>query len=177
SWKDFVEAYRPYIYRVVRRMNLNHEDSEDLSQSILIVLWDKIPTFEFNFRTGAFRAWLCKLVRNRVLNYLKTHNRRSAKLQDEAECIATSLNSMPLGDLEKIAKEEWEIYVGNKAWEMIQEEVDEKAREAFKLSMQNVSSEEISEKLGITVGSVYVYKQRVKDKLKEKVRNLKDEYL
>ena len=177
SWVDFVEIYRPYIYRFVRRMNLGHEDSEDLSQSILVVLWEKIPGFEFNFRTGAFRAWLCKLVRNRVLNYLKTQNRRSAKLESDAQDIASSLNSMPLSDLEKIAKEEWEKFVGMKAWEAVEGEFDEKAREAFKLSMQNISADEISSKLGIAVGSVYVYKQRIKDRLKEKVRALKDQYL
>lgn len=177
SWEDFVEIYRPYIYRFVRRMNLNHEDSEDLSQAILLVLWDKIPGFEFNFRTGAFRSWLCKLVKNRVLNYLKTHNRRSAKLESGAEDIAASLNSMPLSNLEKIAKEEWEIYVGNKAWSEIEDEFDEKARKAFKMSMNNTPADKIAEELGIAVGSVYVYKQRIKDRLKEKVRALKDQYL
>ena len=37
SWKEFVEIYRPYIYKVIRRMSLSHEEAEDLCDDITII--------------------------------------------------------------------------------------------------------------------------------------------
>ena len=177
SWSDFVDIYRPYIYGLVRRMGSNHEDSEDLSQSILLVLWEKIPQFEANFRTGAFRLWLSKLVKNRVINHYVKQNNRSDKIADNVQDIARELNSMPDDKLQKMFQDEWENYIGVKAWESLENELDENLKKVFQMSMENKSSEEISEKVGIAVPTVYVYRKRVTDRLRKKIKELQDLYL
>lgn len=177
SWSDFVDIYRPYIYGIVRRMGSNHEDSEDLSQSILLVLWEKIPQFEANFRTGAFRLWLSKLVKNRVINHYVKQNNRSDKIADNVQDIARELNSMPDDKLQKMFQDEWENYIGVKAWESLENELDENLKKVFQMSMENKSSEEISEKVGIAVPTVYVYRKRVTDRLRKKIKELQDLYL
>ena len=45
------------------------------------------------------------------------------------------------------------------------------------MSMENKSSEEISEKVGIAVPTVYVYRKRVTDRLRKKIKELQDLYL
>ena len=177
SWSDFVEIYRPYIFSIIRRMNLNHQDCEDLSQSILVVLWEKIPQFKANFRTGAFRRWLTTLVKNRVVNYLVKHNNRSEKMADNAEDIAKQINSMPDDQLYKMFEEEWEDYVAMKAWEALEDEFSEKFKTVFQMCMKNISAEEIAEKVGIAVPSVYVYRKTVTDSLKKKIKELRKLYL
>ena len=177
SWSDFVDIYRPYIYSIIRRMNLNHQDSEDLSQSILLVLWEKIPQFEANFRTGAFRLWLSKLVKNRVINYLVKHKSRSEKMAENAEDIAMRINSMPDDKLHKMFEDEWENYIGVKAWEALENDLDDNLKKVFQMSMENMSTEEISEKLGIAVPTVYVYRKRVTDRIRKKIKELQQLYL
>ena len=36
SWEDFVYYYKQYIYVVVRSMNLNHHDAEEIVQMVLV---------------------------------------------------------------------------------------------------------------------------------------------
>ncbi len=31
AWEEFVYYYRPYLYLIARRMNLNHHDAEEIS--------------------------------------------------------------------------------------------------------------------------------------------------
>ena len=57
SWSEFTHYYEKFIYLICRRMDLNHHDSEEVVQLVLIKLWKKLPEMESDFKR--FRAWLC----------------------------------------------------------------------------------------------------------------------
>ena len=173
SWEDFIEIYRPYIYYFVRRMNIAHEEAEDITQNTLVKLWDKLPEFKHSFRTGAFRSWLCKIVKNQTINIINRQKNLSEKLKQ----MAVTIEQTSSNEMERMAKEEWNSYISNLAWKEVEQEFDENAREAFLMSMKNISAEEIAEKLGINYKSVYVLKKRIKDRMKEKIKVLQDQYL
>ena len=173
SWEDFIEIYRPYIYYFVRRMNIAHEEAEDITQNTLVKLWDKLPEFKHSFRTGAFRSWLCKIVKNQTINIINRQKNLSEKLKQ----MAVTIEQTSSNEMERMAKEEWNSYISNLAWKEVEQEFDENAREAFLMSMKNISAEEIAEKLGINYKSVYVLKKRIKDRMKEKIKILQDQYL
>ena len=48
SWEDFVFYYKGFIYVVCRKMNLNHHDSEEIVQNVLLASWDALPDFTYN---------------------------------------------------------------------------------------------------------------------------------
>ena len=177
SWEDFIEIYRPYMYRVLRRMNFSHEEAEDLSQNVLVVLWDKLPDFKHSFRTGAFRAWLCKIVRNKGVDYIRKQSSRKNKLDQESNLLNSPLMSENTNDLEKAAEEEWNQHVSDLAWKVIEEEFSESVRKAFMLSIEGVPGEEIAERLNVQVNSIYTYKKRIRNRLKELIRNMNDQYV
>ncbi|MCM8538020.1 MAG: sigma-70 family RNA polymerase sigma factor [Lentisphaeraceae bacterium] len=177
SWSEFDKIYRPYIYKVIRRMNFTHEEAEDLSQNILVTLWEKIPEFKHNFRTGAFRTWLCTIIRNRAINIITKNKRRASKLTIENEDALTPYIQTSQNDLELIAKEEWAAHITALAWKKIEVEFDENIRKAFKMSLDNVPYEDISAQLGLKVNSIYVYKNKIKKRLTEIVRLLKEQYV
>ena len=177
SWSEFDEIYRPYIFKIVRRMNFTHEESEDMCQSILLTLWEKIPEFKHNFRTGAFRTWLCTIVRNRGINIVKKNQRRNEKLTVENEDALSPYIQTSQNDLEEIAKEEWISHITDLAWKKIENEFDENIRKAFTMSLQDIPGEQIAEELGIKLNSVYVYKNRIKKRLEEIIRILKVQYV
>ena len=177
SWFEFDEIYRPYIYRVICRMSFTHEEAEDLSQNILLTLWEKIPEFKHNFRTGAFRTWLCTIIRNRAINVITKSQRRAKKLTLENEDALSPYIQTSQNDLEQIVEEEWAAHITALAWKKIENEFDENIRKAFKMSLDNVPYEEISEKLNLKVNSIYVYKNRIKKRLTEIVMTLKEQYV
>ena len=71
SWDEFIQFYMRYIYMVARNMNLNHHDAEDITQRALVKLWDKLPDFDYDRCRGTFRSWLCTIIRNMVINFVR----------------------------------------------------------------------------------------------------------
>ncbi|MCM8533277.1 MAG: RNA polymerase sigma factor [Lentisphaeraceae bacterium] len=177
SWEDFIDIYRPYIYKVLRRMNFLHEEAEDLSQNVLVVLWDKMPEFKHNFRTGAFRSWLCTIVRNKGVDYIRKHTNRKNKLDNQSDLLLSPLMSENTNDLQKAVEEEWNKHISDLAWKTIEEEFSENVRKAFLLSVEGISGEEIAERLDVQVNSIYTYKKRIRNRLKEVIRGLNDQYV
>ncbi|MCM8530456.1 MAG: sigma-70 family RNA polymerase sigma factor [Lentisphaeraceae bacterium] len=177
SWKEFDEIYRPYIFRILRRMHFTIEEAEDECQSILLTLWEKIPDFQYNFRTGAFRKWIATIVRNRAINVInKNETRRDKLTQENAESFRCLLPDNKT-ELEKIVEDEWFQYLSEIAWNKIKTEFKEKQLKAFTMNLEGLPNEHISIELGMSVDSIYVYKNKIKKRLEQTIKSLKIECL
>src|SRR5437870_2279853 len=59
DWRRLVDLYTPLIRGWLRRhADLPPGDADDVVQDVLAVVVRRLPDFEHNQRTGAFRAWL-----------------------------------------------------------------------------------------------------------------------
>jgi RNA polymerase sigma factor (sigma-70 family) len=65
SLEALIARHQAWIYNIVRRMVYWPQDSEDITQEILIRVVTKLSTFEHR---SSFRTWLYRLVVNHVLN-------------------------------------------------------------------------------------------------------------
>ncbi len=65
SWEDFVYYYSPFIYSVIRGMNISHHDAEEIVQMVLLKSWNKLPEFEYNRGKGRFAAGYVRLQETR----------------------------------------------------------------------------------------------------------------
>jgi hypothetical protein len=68
AWERLVEMYAPLLEVWLTAAGLQPADREDLSQRVLEILVRRLPDFEHNGRTGAFRAWLRAIVAAGVLS-------------------------------------------------------------------------------------------------------------
>lgn len=170
SWEDFVFYYRKFIYIICRRMNLNHHDSEETVQKVLLISWKKLPEFVYNDRKN-FRGWLCQLTKNCVKDLYRVVHRHNNKLEKAAEAeITKDFNSLP--DIEQIAEEEWTTYIASMALMNIKDKFSDKVLETFQKLKNGVSSTDVSEEMGIPRNTVNVYKKRVIAKLRQEIRRL-----
>ena len=80
--EEITQIFQPYIYRIIRGMDISHFEAEDLCQTNLLAIWQKVSSFETRKRVGAFRGWLNQIVRNSVLNYSKRQKRIAEKTSD-----------------------------------------------------------------------------------------------
>src|SRR5258708_14179075 len=62
AWARFTERYGRKIYAWCRGWNLQEADAEDVTQSVLLKLADKMQTFEYD-PAKSFRGWLKTITR------------------------------------------------------------------------------------------------------------------
>ena len=83
DWNRLQGIYLPLIERWLGRVPGLRDESADLAQEVLVVVFREIPRFERQ-REGSFRAWLRKVTVNKVLNYRRQRHRRPAVGLDPA---------------------------------------------------------------------------------------------
>jgi RNA polymerase sigma factor (sigma-70 family) len=177
SWDEFIEIYRRYIYVVARNMNLNHQDAEDVMQKTLLILWEKMPMFQYDEHLGTFRSWLCTVIRNMVINLVKKHSRLLIGLNScDFEKSKAYLESVTIPEVQKLAEDEWHKFIVNKAWDELKESLNEKSRQAYLLFKKGLSPDEIAEQLGIATNTAYVYRIRVEEKLVDLIKSYHEKF-
>ena len=70
AWDQFVQIYRPIIYRLARSRGLQDADAQDLAQQVLVSVASAIGTWEKSDEKVRFRHWLRRVARNAIVNAL-----------------------------------------------------------------------------------------------------------
>ena len=172
SWKEFADLYSPYLARVLLNLNVSTSDCDDLIQKILLVCWKKLPDFEYDPDRALFRTWLSSIAKNHVMTFFRGESRKQAK-SEKIQKLSVEITEP---EIDRIAEKEWKSFIGNLAWESIQEEFNENALKCFVMVSEGKTADEISEEVGISAGSVYVYKKRVMEKLYKEINKLDRQY-
>ncbi|MBK1792141.1 RNA polymerase sigma factor [Persicirhabdus sediminis] len=176
SWDEFVTIYQGYIYTVIRNMNINEADRDELVQQVMIKLWEKIPALDSTGKKGRFRSWLSTVTRNCVIDYIRKRNRQMAlmdKVTQEKERDYLNSVQVPASDL--FEDESWRMHLTNKALDNIRPHFSDNAIQSFRLSLQGMEAQEIAETLDVKPESVYRLKTRVKASLIAEVKRLRAE--
>lgn len=172
SWDDFVRYYRPFIFNVVRGMNIAHHDAEEILQTVLLKSWNKLPEFDYDREKGRFRGWLCQVTGNSVRDFIR---KRRTVLEEQPAGDSGQVGypqQIELPEIEKLAEKEWRRYISELAWERVSVKFKPHVIDAFLMAVDHVPMEEIVEKLGIAESSVYVYKSRVQKRLRVEIMKL-----
>ncbi|WDE95213.1 sigma-70 family RNA polymerase sigma factor [Lentisphaera profundi] len=174
SWDEFNEYYRPYIYMIVKGLNMRHHDAQELTQLILIKTWKNLPTFEYDPDKGCFRSWLRRVAVNSVRNYVVTKAYKQVSLDalEEQEGHVYSEHEFTESEIEKVADREWENYIFGMAWENVKDKFNDNIQNVYEQLLQDLDPEAIAENIGIKRNTVYIYRKRVNEKLFKEIRRL-----
>ncbi|MCH2176164.1 MAG: RNA polymerase sigma factor [Lentisphaeria bacterium] len=171
SWGEFNEAYKRYIYLLIRGMNIDHHDAEDLTQTSLLAIWENIGNFTYSPDSCKFRTWLYRIVRNKVIDHIRKANAKKNRKED-----IPHVDTYSSPEVYDIAEKEWRAHVSDKAYNNIKTKFSENVLKCFDMSMKGKSTTKIHEATGISEQTIYVYKQRVKDALLQEIRLLNDKW-
>ncbi len=69
-----VQKYQQALYRIVRKMVIDHDDANDVVQDALVKIWRKLHTF--NGKSELF-TWMYRIAVNEALRFLQRKKRRS----------------------------------------------------------------------------------------------------
>lgn len=168
--KDFVEGnesafnrlavkYQDKIYWHARRMTGNHLDADEIVQEVLLVLYNKLKTFEFK---SSLYTWIYTITNTRSINYLKKKNLKSYfslddilnKKSEDKDVIDN------LEDKQKLEKIESAL-----------QKLPIKQREVFIMrNYDELSYEEIAEITGKSVGALKANHFHALNKIKELIK-------
>lgn len=86
-----VREYQERIYWHVRKMVIDHDDSDDLVQDIFIKVWKNLDKFR---EDSKLYTWIYRIATNECLNFLnKKKNKFFLPINDVAEELSTKIDS------------------------------------------------------------------------------------
>lgn len=172
AWQELVVYYRRFIAHVLRRMNVRSSDVDDLTQQVLIKLSQSLPKYDRS--KARFRTWLSTIVRNTAINHFEKDSRNPSR-PNALEDTEVAMHFERPAELEALIESEWATFIASTAMERVRLAFRGRAVEVFELGLQGLSADEISERTGLSVSTIYTLRKRVKQRLYTEIRSLKSE--
>ncbi len=141
AFEELVRRYGPRLYRQIRRMVYDHDDTNDILQNTFVKAWSGLDSFRGDSRIG---TWLYRIAANEALNFLQ---RRKA---------TTGIDEAPQAVVARLAADPY--FDGDETELLLQEAVaslPDKQRMVFQLKYyEEMKYEEMSAVLDTSVGAL-----------------------
>jgi RNA polymerase sigma-70 factor (ECF subfamily) len=172
EWQRLHDLYLPVIRAWLSHVPGLHNEADDLSQEVLVVLFRELPSFERR-RHGSFRAWLRQITVNRIRTFLRMRRKQPvAGLGPELDQILAQLedaNSAPARRWD----EEHDRHVLQALLAIVQADFEPPTWHAFsRFALDGVPAADVARELAISVGQVVQAKFRVLKRLREEAKGL-----
>jgi RNA polymerase sigma-70 factor (ECF subfamily) len=168
AWAEFVQIYRPVIYRMARRRGMQDADAQDLSQDVLVRVSKAISRWEpqGNIR---FRHWLRKVASNAIISAVtnsKPHGMVDGSAADQILADAPEI-SATISELDDECFRERYL----RAAAIVKVDVSPDTWAAFEQTVvQGRTCEEAAESLGKSLGTIYAARSRILKRLQVEVQ-------
>jgi RNA polymerase sigma-70 factor (ECF subfamily) len=171
AWEELVRRYGPLLYGWCRRWHLQESDAEDVTQTVLVKLVEKMRAFRYD-PARSFRAYLKTLARYAWCDLVEKQQRPGAVGGGGSVCEA--LGSLAArDDLVRRLDAAFDREVLEEATARVRGRVEAHTWEAFRLTAQEgLSGAEAAGRLGLKVATVFKAKSKVQQMLQEEVARL-----
>lgn len=157
DWEEIVAEHSARVYRLAYRLTGNRQDAEDLTQDVFIRVFGSLSTYQ----PGNFPGWLHRITTNLFLDRVRRKTRlRMDGFNDGAEDRLLSLETLP----------EYAVHDANfdPDIEAALASIPDEFRVAVVLcDVEGLTYEEISDVLGIKLGTVRSRIHRGRTQLRE----------
>lgn len=172
AWLEFVALYEPAAYRLLRQHGLQDADAREVMQELLMAVSRSIDRWNPDKDRGSFRAWLRRVARNLVINWLRQPERRTQAVGGSD--LQAMLERLPEASSETVEFDhELRRALFRRAADRVRTEVQELTWRAFwETAVVGQSAAEAAKKLGMQAGTVRVAKCRVLVRLQSALAEL-----
>ena len=160
AFTEIVKKYQQRLYWHIRRMLVDHEDSNDVLQNVFIRVWNALAGFR---EDAQLYTWLYRIATNECLSFLEQQKRKAA----------VSLNDLEAGLRNKIradkdfdpARLEWKL-------QLAIQQLPEKQRVVFMLRYYDeMPYEEMSRVLDTSAGALKASYHHAAKKIEDFILN------
>lgn len=173
AWEEFASIYRPMIVRIALRKQMQFDDAEDLAQQVLLLVAKNIGKWKLDPTRARFRTWLRTVARNATINAL------SRRPKDQAFGGTTSLqqlNQCPEKTDGQWFDLEWQRETLRWVAQQVRSEFESTTWTAFwDTAIEQIPAQEVADRIGKSVGAVYIARSRVMQKIKQRITDLDED--
>jgi RNA polymerase sigma-70 factor, ECF subfamily len=144
AFRNLINKYLQKIYWHARGMLNNHFDADEVTQEVIIVLYNKLNTF--NFESNLY-TWIYRITSRRTLNFIRKKNVKEFFSLSDGKFDNLELETDIQNNFEK--KDEIERI------EKVLQKIPTKQREVFIMkNFEEMTYKEISEITGRSIGGL-----------------------
>jgi len=174
AWGEFYGRYAPIIVAFGRKLGLETDDAEDLAQSTMAEFVKSFRAGHYDRSRARLRSWVFGIAENLFRNM-----RRKAAGHGKIGGESAMIDLAEPDRLEALWDAEWHRAVVDAAMEELRTDsrVDAKTIYAFQLvTFAKLPAKEVADQLGMSESGVNVAAHRVRRRLAEILRHLRDEF-
>lgn len=172
AFRKLVEIYQRQLFAFAYDLTGNFQDAEDLSQEVFLKMWRKLDTFR---KEAKLSSWLYRIAMNTFIDRSRGKNARVHKMKDDLEDL--KLAKADYRDGEPFMNPEAQVEA-NWMQEQVKRALDAltpKERVIFTLRLyQDLKMSDISDRLGVTTGTVKSLLFRATKKLQKELSFIKE---
>ncbi len=143
AFQILVKTYQQRLYWHIRKIVMNHDDTDDILQNVFIKVWNNIDSFR---EDSSLFTWLFRIATNESLSHLQKQRRHSAvSINDISDYLSESLETDIYFDGDEIQKK----------LQLAILQLPNKQRIVFNMKyFDDMKYEEISEMLHTSIGAL-----------------------
>ena len=167
AWERFVDLYTPLLYHWANKLGEQDSDSEDLVQDVFLILWRKLPEFEYD-SGKSFHAWL----RTIFLNRHRSRMRRRYSVNGGSPGL-TGIECNVSDFSERLAQDEDTRFLIRQAFRLIEGEFSVVQQQVFRAYvLEEQPPEKVADAMGISPGTVYSIKSKILSRLRQELHQI-----
>lgn len=161
-YEIIVRRFNPYLYKVGRSYNYNHEDTQDLMQESFIDAYKNLASFQGK---SSFKTWIVRIMLNNCYHKNKKLSATVESSREINEQNSPLFSNQSQETFKMVQNKELGIII-EKALSVLQEDY----RMVFSLrEINGFNTEETADLLGITESNVKVRLSRAKEMLRTEI--------
>ncbi len=160
AFNQLVNKYQERLYWHIRKILLNHDDTDDVLQNAFVKVWKNIENFR---EESSLFTWLYRIATNEAITFLNSKRRRSLlPLNDVSDYLMENLTSDPYFDGDELQLKLQKAIV----------QLPEKQRIVFNMKyFDEIKYEEMSKILDTSVGALKASYYHASRKVEEYIKN------
>lgn len=93
AFKTLMDNYQQQLYSVIRKMLVDHEDTNDVLQEVFIKIWHKIESFN---KESALFTWIYRIAVNEALQHIRKRRREMHNQENYNASLIESLAGLDI---------------------------------------------------------------------------------
>ena len=171
AFEKLVLKYQKRIYFSVRKMILDHDDTNDIVQDTFVKAYSNLHQFDEQF---PFYPWLHRIAINTTLNFQTKRARKKTSFVNPEDDEVKQVAKTDDNPLDQVIETEFKEHIS----EALQQLPFDQRMVFILRTSEELSYEEISKELDISIGTVMSRLSRARAKLKELLQQyLSDNYI